>query len=408
MRESVPVAVVGAGPAGLATSHELAALGVDHLVLERGRVGETWRGRWDTFRLVTPNWSILLPGGEYRGDDPDGFMPRDEIVSHLAAYAASFDAPVIEGVTVTSVDRAADGSFRLGTTKGKLAAGAVVLASGAYQRPHRPAAATVPADIVQLDAEGYTNEGALPPGKVLVVGSGQTGCQIAEELCLAGREVFLACGRTPWAPRRFGGHDLFCWSELAGVLDDALADLPSPAARLMANGQASGHAGGHDLHFRTLQELGVTLVGRFLGAEDGEARFADDLADSVAFGDARYGDLRDRVAKACATRGIPVPEMPLPSPFVATGPTGINLAGVGAVIFTCGFRPDYSSWVRLDAFDTTGFPIQEEGASTVVPGLYFCGVHFLRKRKSSLLAGVGEDAAIVARAIAERATRRIA
>lgn len=406
MLERFGVVVVGGGQAGLAVSHELTGLGVEHVVLDRGRVGQTWRDRWDSFCLVTPNWSVQLPGGAYAGDDPDGFMPRDDIVRHLEAYAASFAAPVREGVEVSSLDAGLDGGFTLTTTDGVLQADTVVLASGAYQRPHRPpGAATLPSSILQIDTEGYTNEAALPPGKALVVGSGQTGCQLAEELCEAGRDVFLACGRAPWSSRGVADRDVFYWTIETGMLDETLADLPSPSARLIANAQATGHRGGHDLHYRVLQQSGVTLVGHFLVAEDGRARFAPDLAASVAFGDARYTELRAKIARVCAGRGIRAPDMPDPARFDAQAPETVDLAGFGAVIFTSGFRPDYSSWVHFDAFDEMGFPIHEDGASTVTPGLYFCGVHFLRKRKSSLLIGVGEDAAIVARKVAEgRAT----
>src|SRR5262245_3976951 len=187
------VAVVGAGQAGLATSHELTKAGVEHVVLERGRIGQSWRDRWDSFCLVTPNWCVRLPGGEYTGDDPDGFMARDELVRHLDAYAGSFSAPIREGVEVISLEAAVEGGFKLLTTAGELWADVVVLSTGAYQRPHRPAGVTIPAAIFQIDAEQYTNERALPPGRVLVVGSGQTGCQLAEELNEAGREVVLAC-----------------------------------------------------------------------------------------------------------------------------------------------------------------------------------------------------------------------
>ena len=308
-----------------------------------------------------------------------------------------------------SLDGLPEGGFRLRTTDGTVPTDQVVLASGAYQRPHRPAAAqTIPADVLQIDADCYQNEAALPPGKVLVVGSGQTGCQIAEELREAGREVVLACGRAPWCSRRVGDRDLVYWAVETGMFDETLADLPSPAARLIANIQATGHGGGHDLHYRVLRENGVTLVGHFLGAEDGRAHFASDLAESVAFGDARHNDTREKIAKLCAGRGIPVPEMPDPSPFDPQAPEAVDLAGCGAVIFTSGFRPDYSSWVHFDAFDELGFPIHEDGASTLVPGLYFCGVHFLRKRKSALLLGVGEDAALVASKVAQRGAIRAA
>jgi Pyridine nucleotide-disulphide oxidoreductase len=407
MEESIGVVVVGGGQAGLAVSHELTALGVEHLVLERGRVGQAWRDRWDSFCLVTPNWSVQLPGGAYAGDDPDGFMPRDDIVRHLEGYATSFAAPVREGVEVTSLAAAAEGGFTLTMADGVLRAPRVVLATGAYQRPHRPAgAATLPTSVLQIDAENYSNETALPPGPVLVIGSGQTGCQLAEELREAGREVFLACGRAPWCSRRIGGRDVVYWAIATGMFDETLADLPSAADRLIANFQATGRGGGYDLHYRVLQQIGVTLVGHFLGAEDGRAHFASDLAESVAFGDARYKERCEKIAKLCSARGIPTPELTDPAPFDARAPVSVDLDGFGAVIFTSGFRPDYFSWVHCDAFDEMGFPIHEDGASTVVPGLFFCGVHFLRKRKSSLLVGVGEDAAIVADKVAERRRSR--
>ena len=186
-------------------------------------------------------------------------------------------------------------------------------------------------------------------------------------------------------------------------MDMTLADLPSPLARLGANPQATGHNNGRDLTYRTLRSQGVTLVGRLLGADGDHVHFAADLAESVAFGDDRYRELRDLILASCATRGIQPPELPEPAGFDGTAPEQLNLKEFGAVIFTSGFRPDYVAWVRFpDAFDELGFPIQADGASTVVPGLYFAGVHFLRKRKSSLLLGVGEDAAVVARSISER------
>jgi len=382
-------------------SHELSAAGVDHVVLERGRVGETWRGRWDTFCLVTPNWTVRLPGGAYAGDDPDGFMPRDAIVAHLESYARSFKAPVRERVAVTALHATGDG-FAVSTSEGEVRAKTVVVTTGAYQKAHRPAgAATLPPGLHAIDAESYRNPAELPPGKVLVVGSGQTGCQIAEELHEAGRDVFLACGRAPWITRRLGGRDFVAWLFETPFFDLALGDLPSPAARLIANPQATGHGGGHDLHYRALQRLGVNLVGHFTGADSARFHFANDLAESVAFGDARYADVCLLIRKNCESRGMAPPDLPPPIPFeAAAGPT-VDRAGFGAVIFTSGFRPDYRSWIDIDgAFDDLGFPITNEGRSTVVPGLYFCGVHFLRKRRSSLLMGVGEDAAIVARSIA--------
>ena len=181
--DRVEVAVVGAGQAGLAVSHELTMAGIEHVVLERGRVGQTWRDRWDTFCLVTPNWSVQLPGGRYDGGDPDGYLPKDEIVAYLEGYAAGFAAPVHEGVEVVSLRSAPDSGFVLGTSAGDLGARSVVITTGAYQRPHRPVGAdSLPASLPRIDVEQYRNPAALPPGKVLVVGSGQSGVQIAEEL----------------------------------------------------------------------------------------------------------------------------------------------------------------------------------------------------------------------------------
>ena len=241
---------------------------------------------------------------------------------------------------------------------------------------------------------------------MLVVGSGQSGCQIAEELHEAGREVFLACGRAMWSPRVVGDRDLVWWLEATGYLDDPVSSLPRPEARLTGNVLATGHGGGHDLHYRTLQKMGVTLLGRFIGAEGRKARFAPDLGDSVAWSDDRNSEFMDRIRRVVDERGLPVLEIPEPEPFDATAPDELDLSGFGAVLFAGGFRPDYESWVRLPgAFDELGFPVHEEGASTVAPGLYFVGVHWLRKRKSSALIGVGEDATIVARQIGGQSGR---
>jgi len=404
MNDRLDTVVVGGGQAGLAVSHELAEAGVPHVVLERGRVGQTWRGRWDSFCLVTPNWSVQLPGHHYDGDDPDGFMPRDQIVAYLERYAASFDAPVREGVEVTALRAGSNGQLGLDTSDGSIEARNVVLSTGAYQRPNRPRAAeSLPGDLLQIDVESYRNPGELPDGAVLVVGSGQSGCQISEELHQAGRDVFLACGRAGWGPRRFNGHDMVWWLDAACSFDDRVEDLPEPGARLWGNIQASGHDGGHDLHYRTLHAMGVTLLGHFLGADVRDALFAPDLQASIAWGDQRHekiiGDFRDHAAAA----GLPWEDLDPAQPVDAEPLERLPLSELGAVVFTSGFRPDYESWVDFpDAFDDLGFPVHRDGASTAVPGLYFVGVHFLRKRKSSLLIGVGEDAAIVARQIAGR------
>jgi putative flavoprotein involved in K+ transport len=273
-------------------------------------------------------------------------MPRDEIVSYLERYAAACAAPVREGVEVTALRRGEGGRFELETTERPLRARTVVVATGAYQRPYRPhAAATLPASLRQLHADEYRNPADLPPGAVLVVGSGQSGCQIAEELHEAGRAVDLACGRAPWTPRRIGDHDLMWWGLETGFLDAEASALPDPAARLFANILATGRDGGHDLHLRTLRRLGVTLHGRLLGADDGRARFAPDLPDSVAWGDQRHADFMRLVRRHAAERGLPEPQIAPPEPFRDDAPQELDLSGLGAVVFACGFRPDYTSWV---------------------------------------------------------------
>lgn len=406
--EHMRTVVVGGGQAGLAASRELTEAGVEHVVLERGRLGETWRNRWDSFCLVTPNWSVQLPGYPYDGSDPDGFMLRDEIVAYLERYAASVSAPVREGVNVNSLELARGGGFNVSTDSETLHADSVVLATGAFQRAHRPAsAAKLPEDLLKIDISDYTNADALPPGRVLVVGSGQSGCQIAEELHEAGRDVVIACGKAPWVPRRIGEHDLVWWAAESGFFDAPVESLPAPSARLAANILATGHNGGHDLHLRTLRAKGVTLAGRLEGATDRRARFASDLAASVAWGDERYMQFTGLVKKVVAERGMKMPDLEPPPPFDPSAPEELDLAGFGVVVFAGGFRPDFASWLPwTEAFDEFGFPIQRDGASTIVPGLYFVGTHFQRKRKSSLLIGVGEDAAIVARTIAGGSQQR--
>lgn len=403
--QHIDTVIVGGGQAGLALSQQLTEQGVEHVVFERARIGEGWRRRWDSFCLVTPNWSVQLPGHPYDGDDPNGFMPRDEIVAYLERYAAAFDLPVREGVEVASIESINGSGFKTQIKSGTFQSKHVVLATGAYQKPHRPkGASTLPPDVLQIDLGDYSNENALPAGDVLVVGSGQSGCQLAEELQEAGRRVVLACGKAPWGPRRLGDHDIVWWMIESGFMDATLDSLPSPAARLGANPQASGHDGGHDLHYRTLKDLGVTLTGHFLGASGHTAHCAPDLPESVAWGDARCMEIMKFLQKSAVELEVEFPGFEPPEPWTETGPQAIDLSSFGSVIFTCGFRPDYASWLPWpEAFDDMGFPIQSDGSSTVVPGLHFIGTHFLRKRKSSLLCGVGEDAIILARTIAAQA-----
>ena len=402
MTESVEVAIIGAGQAGLATSYHLKQFGVEHVVLEGGRVAETWRSRrWDSFCLVTPNWTVQLPGGEYDGSDPDGFLPRDELVQHFERWARSFDAPVQEGWPVSAIDR--DGEWFVVTTPDTaLRARNVVVASGGYQRAyHPPGADQIPRKIQQLLAEDYRNAETAPEGAVLIIGSGQTGCQIAEELHGAGRTVFLSCGRCWWAPRRMGDHDLVWWIIESGWWQRTVAQLPSPAARLLGNPQATGDHGGRDLNYRTLHETGVRLVGRYIGADEQKVHFAPDLAGTLKASDDMSRVFMKWVEALCAKRQLAVPwGVPDPLAIDDTTELDIDAERITTVIWTAGYRPDYG-WVHAPVFDDMGFPIQTDGRSDV-PGLYFMGVHFQRNAQSAVLYGVGEDAQVVASHIVEK------
>lgn len=400
--ESVAVVVVGAGQAGLAMSHELSGMGIDHVVLERNRIAQSWRERWDSFSLVLPNWTLELPGHSYRGPEPDGFMPRDDLVSFIADYAADFGAPVVEQAEVTGVEQR-EREWMVRTTAGDYRARALVVATGAFQKPFRPTGwDTLSDSILGLDVTGYSNPDSLPEGKVLVIGSGQTGCQIAADLVLAGREVFMACGRAPWLPRRAGGRDIFWWIWQSGFMEAPVTALEHPAERLGANPQLTGRDGGRDLHFRTLAQDGVNLLGHLRGFDDGTAHFAPDLPATIAFADQAHDSLRSLILATALDLGLTVDDLTESEPWTPEVRERLDLTGFSAVISASGFRPNYQTWLDFpEAFDPLGFPTQDMNGTGALPGLHFVGVHFLRKRKSALLAGVGEDAALVAHRIQE-------
>jgi putative flavoprotein involved in K+ transport len=389
------VVVVGGGQAGLAVSHELRDRGVEHVVLEARSVAQTWRDRWDSLTLVTPNWTLDLPGAPYAGDDPEGHVPVADIVGYLEDYAAGHAGEIRTGCPVSGLTPDAEG-WELDTPDGPVRARSVVVCSGAYQQP-QPPPGLAGSDLPCLDATTYRNPGQVPDGRVLVVGSGQSGIQIAEELHEAGREVIISCGRAPWAPRRIGDVDIVTWLARTPFFDMTLAQLPSPAARLAGNVQSTGAAGGHDLNHRVLQSMGVRLAGHVRSVDDGHVRFADDLEDSVAFGDARFGDLR-RMLLELPELSESTPELALPPPFVAEPLPDLRVADLSAVVVTTGFRPDYG-WVHAPVFDQLGFPVTDDECRAA-PGLWFCGVHFIRTRRSALLFGVGDDAAVVADSVA--------
>jgi putative flavoprotein involved in K+ transport len=398
MAEWVETIVVGAGQAGLATSWHLTQQGRDHVVLEGGGVANTWRTqRWDGFYLNTPNWSLQLPGHQYDGPEPDGFGPLADAIAYLDEYARRIPAPVRTSVYVSAIAPGADGSWVVHANDEELEARNVVVATGAFQRPHLPFRA--PEDVFELHAVDYRRPDQLPDGAVLVVGSGQTGCQIAEELLGAGRTVYLAVGNCPWFPRRIYGRDVLYWMLLVGLMDQTVDTLPSPAARLACNPALSGNEGGHDCNPKTLAARGAVLVGRVAGIADGRVAFAPGLEQTLAKGDEFEAGIRKRVDDYVSESGDDVAVDDVEPVHVQVEEIGeLELSKIGSILWTTGYRPDFG-WIDVPLDDGFGWPTQTRGV-TSYPGLYFVGLNWMHKRKSALFFGVGEDAEHVVSLIA--------
>lgn len=409
VRSHHAVAVVGGGQAGLAMSWYLRRRGVDHVVLERERVGHEWRERrWDSFCLVTPNWQCRLPGYAYAGDDPDGFMPGPEVAGFLEKYAASFDPPLREGVEVTRLRRTAGGVFELVTTAGTSTADQVVVATGPYHVPAVPRIAErLPAGLVQLHSSRYRNPAQLPEGAVLVVGTGQSGCQIAEDLHLAGRRVHLAVGSAPRAARRYRGRDTLAWLDEMGHYDrgiDEFAD--ADAVRLRANHYMTGRDGGRDIDLRAFAAQGMRLHGRLRGVDGATVTFAGDLAANLDGADAVADGIKDAIDRYIDRAGIVAPAearyRPVWVPETSGGVLDLAAAGVSAVVWATGFHRDHR-WIEVPVFDGRGYPTHERGV-TGCPGLYFLGLPWQWTWGSGRFAGVARDAEYLCERIA--ATRR--
>ena len=402
--ERVDTVVIGAGQAGLAASYFLTQHGREHVVLDRGAVAETWRAqRWDGFHLNTPNWSLQLPGGEYDGDDPDAFAPLAQVVDYLERYSHSFGAPVRAGVEVRALGRRGD-RYEL-DVGGLLEARNAIVATGAFQQPTPRVPGVEGARVeLQLTTSEYLRPAQLPDGAVLVVGGGQSGCQITDELLSAGREVYLSTGRCGWFPRRHRGHDFLHWAGELGLLDQTVDSLPSPAARLACNPPISGNDGGHDCHPRWLAGRGAQVVGRLLGIDGAVARFEPGVEEALAASDQGARELVRAIDAFVAENDLDLPEAEEhesgPSPIADTPELDLRERGIATILWASGFRPDYS-WIELDVTDEHGWPVQTRGVSRH-PGLYFVGVNWLHKRRSALFCGVGEDAEHVVGHLAAR------
>jgi putative flavoprotein involved in K+ transport len=403
-----PVAVVGGGQAGLSMSYCLTQRGIDHVVLERDRIGREWRERrWDSFCLVTPNWQCQLPDFPYTGHDPDGFMPRDEIVRYIEDYAESFSPPVIEGVAATRLRRDRRGRYLIGTSRGELIAEQVVLATGPYQVPVIPRLADrLPDELTQLHSSQYRNPDQLPPGEVLVVGTGQSGCQIAEDLHLAGRQVHLAVGSAPRVARFYRGRDVVAWLDALGYYRKAVDEFAdADAVRFRVNHYVTGRGGGRDIDLRAFARDGMQLYGRLTAVSNTTAssttasgtalRFAPDLAKNLDHADAVSESIKDSIDSFIDSRHIDAPPQARYTPVWTpeSEPTEVDLSdtGITSVIWSTGFGRD-DRWIEVPVFDGRGYPTHDRGV-TSSPGLYFLGLPWQHTWGSGRLSGVAEDAA---------------
>jgi putative flavoprotein involved in K+ transport len=392
------VVVVGGGQAGLAVSHCLLERGIDHVVLERDRVVHTWRdARWDAFSLVTPNWQCALPGHPYAGDDPDGFMVKDEILAYVEPYAQG--KPVYEGVTVQAIRP----GFEIQTSHGTLTADQVVLAVGGYHVPLVP-----DHGLPGIHSSRYRNADALPDGAVLVVGTGQSGAQIAEDLHLAGRTVHLAVGTAPRVARFYRGRDCVAWLQDMGHYDLPVTEHPQgKATRKEANHYVTGRGGGHDLDLRAFAAEGMHLHGRLTHVEDGVLHFAGDLTANLDAADATMERIKDGIDRHIAARGIDAPPEPRYTPVwrpQGDGSGTLDSAAVSTIVWATGFRSDWSFVHAPEAFDADGQPEHTRGVSPV-DGLHFIGLPWLHTWGSGRFAGIARDAEHLADAITARARR---
>lgn len=408
--EHYQAVIVGGGQAGLAVSWHLTRAGVRHVVIERESVVHEWRdGRWDNFTLVTPNWHCRLPGYSYEGADPDGFMTRDEVYAWAHHYADTFDAPVAEGVAVERVARRDDGGFTVATSAGTITADTVTSAVGGYHRSVTPAwAEQLPASVQQLHSHRYRNADQLPDGRILVVGTGQSGTQIAEDLHLEGRHVDLAVGRAPRVARFYRGKDCMTWLAEMGVYDIPVATR-GLSKRESTNHYVTGRDGGRDIDLRKFAVEGMTLHGRALGIADDSILFDDSLAHNLDHADSVAESIKNDI-DAHIARGqldAPAEDRYTPPWQPADGPSRLRVADLDAVVWAIGFRADWSWLGDLPVLDADGHPVHDRG-STAVPGFQFVGLPWLHTWGSGRFHAIARDAEHVAGRICDPSSTALA
>lgn len=408
----IDTVVVGGGQAGLAISYYLNQAGREHVVLERApAVANAWRNqRWDSFTLVTPNFQVRMPGAEYSGSDPYGFMPLAEVIKYFDGYVERFHLPVHSGVEVFSVEKMHE-AYLVRTSEGDYEAANVVIATGLYQSPKIPEISLrIPSNILQMHSMAYKKPSSLQDGAVLVVGTGQSGAQIAEELYQSGRKVYLSIGSAGRVPRRYRGKDISDWLTRIGTFDTTVEELKSPQAKFEPHPQISGKNGGQSLNLHRFVRDGVVLLGHVRNAHEGQLILAPDLKETLAAVDQFEIDALKKIDDYISRVGLAAPTEKVPrllDGYKEEEVTELNLQGVGisTVVWATGYAFDFSL-VKLPVVDSDGYPIQKRGV-TRYPGLYFLGLPWLYNRRSGILFGVGDDAAYLAAHIAARDSRRL-
>jgi putative flavoprotein involved in K+ transport len=402
MREHHDTVVIGGGQAGLAMSVVLQQRGREHVVLERRRVGERWRAeRWDSLRFQFPNWTLRLPGRKYTGDDPNGFAHYTEILRVIEDYARSTQAPVWENTEVVGLSEDVDGKgFVVSLRERSLRARRVIVATGPFQRPLvPPLSRDVSPSVLQTDPTRYRSPAELPGGAVLVVGSGASGCQIADELLHSGRRVYLSVSRHRRAPRRFRGKDVYWWLEKMGRFAQTIDSFPGrqwPPSVVI-----TGVNGGYDINVRRLAADGVEVVGRVVGASGGTLALQNDANRILDQADEAYADFLS-AARALAASGVgedlaeeqPVEAPNLPAALAEVDLLDLARENIGTILWATGYVYNFG-WMKVPVFDQQGRPVQHRGV-TERDGLYFLGLHWMHTFKSGLFAGVGDDAEYLA------------
>jgi putative flavoprotein involved in K+ transport len=400
MIKSMDTIIIGGGQAGLAVSYFLTKRKHEHIILEKAsQPGNVWRNyRWDSFTFVTPNWTIKLPGAEYNGDHPDGFMPRDEIVKYFENYVSKYKLPVKYNEEAISVEYN-NNEYTVTSNKKKYKAKNVVAATGSFQKPKIPKfSRNVPSNVKQLHSMEYRNPDTLNSGNVLIVGSAQSGCQIAEDLKNSGRDIYLSTCSIGRMPRRWRGKDIMYWLQKIGLFDRSVNDLPSPELKFGPNPQITGANGGYTINLHQFARDGVKLLGRLLDIHDNKIILASDLKENLKKIDQFEAELIQMIDSYIDENGLKIPTDSLQNlkdgyDVEPITELSFNEAGITNIIWATGYSFDYSI-VKLPVFDETGYP-KQSGGVTEYPGLYFVGLLWLTKTKSSLLIGVGEDAEFI-------------